>query len=149
MFSNALKFITGQRPWVPLAAMALLVCVCATLAWFQGLRLDAARAEIHSAQADLRAEQAAHNATAAALTQAQADIAALHVALAASENATAAVQGSLTAALSREAQALRDSAARKQILDALRTRPRTETEKQEVVDDETRRAAADRLNRPL
>lgn len=51
--------------------------------------------------------------------------------------------------LEREAQAQADAAERAAIMDAARPRPRTETEKAKVVDDETRKRVADRLNRPL
>lgn len=146
MWTSLLRLIApGKTAWVPYALCVLCLLCALFLAYqanTQALRLTAAHAE-------LSAQQSAHNATRAALTQAQADIAALHAALAASENATAAVQRSLGAALSREAQALRDSAARKQILDAMRTRTRTTAETLEVIDHDTRRAVADRLNRPL
>ncbi len=51
--------------------------------------------------------------------------------------------------LEREAQARADAAERAAIMKAARPRPRTETEKARVVDDETRKRVADRLNRPL
>lgn len=53
------------------------------------------------------------------------------------------------ACLAREAQAQADAAERAAIMDAARPRPRTETEKARVVDDETRKRITDRLNRPL
>jgi uncharacterized protein YnzC (UPF0291/DUF896 family) len=52
-------------------------------------------------------------------------------------------------ALSREAEAASAAAARKQIMNQMRRRIRTDAEKLEVVDDATRSAVADRLNRPL
>ena len=143
MWTSLLKLVAPVKSaYVPWVLCVLCVLFLALHSHVQGLRLAAANA-------DTRAEQSAHNATRAELAQSQADIAALHEALAASESATAVVQSSLRAALDREAQALRDSAARKQILDAVRVRTRTATETQEVVDDETRRAVAARLNRPL
>ena len=51
--------------------------------------------------------------------------------------------------LEREAQAQADAAERAAIMDAARPRPRPETEKARVVDDETRRRAVLRLNRGL
>lgn len=49
--------------------------------------------------------------------------------------------------LAREAQAQADAAERAAIMDAARPRPRTETEKVKVVDDETRKRTVARLNR--
>lgn len=49
--------------------------------------------------------------------------------------------------LAREAQAQADAAERAAIMDAARPRPRTETEKAKVVDDETRKRTVARLNR--
>ena len=63
------------------------------------------------------------------------------------EQAQAALQGSLSAVLERERQASSAAAARKEILDNIRTRPRPSTE--EVVDDATRGRVVDRLNRDL
>lgn len=51
--------------------------------------------------------------------------------------------------LDREAKAARDAAERAAIVKRARPRPRTAEEKDKVVDDETRRRAALRLNRPL
>lgn len=53
------------------------------------------------------------------------------------------------ACLTREAQARANAAERAAIMDAARPRPRTEAETAKVVDDETRKRVADRLNRPL
>lgn len=53
------------------------------------------------------------------------------------------------ACLGREAEARAASQERKSILQAAQPRPRPETEKTQVVDDETRKRVADRLNRPL
>lgn len=124
--------------------MALL----SALAWgyTQGLRLDATRAKL---TLQLTEEQAAHNATRHELSRAQQKITTLGVALVHAQNATAAVQGSLRMALAREADAASAAAARKQIISQMRRRIRTDAEKSEVVDDATRDAVADRLNRPL
>lgn len=51
--------------------------------------------------------------------------------------------------LEREAQTQADAAERAAIMEAARPRARTAEEKNKVVDDETRRRAALRLNRPL
>ncbi|HIW01532.1 MAG TPA: hypothetical protein H9894_10170 [Candidatus Desulfovibrio intestinipullorum] len=53
------------------------------------------------------------------------------------------------ACLAREAQTAQDAAERKDILEKARSRPRTKKEQDEVVDDETRGRAVERLNRPL
>ena len=146
MIKALASLLTGQRSWIPLAAMAsLLLAACAWI-YVQGLRLDAVRAD--SAR-QIKAEQAAHDATRWELTQARADIARLQVALDAARNSTDAVQDSLRDALEREAEAMTAAAARKQIIDQMRTRTRTEPETLEVVDDATRAAVAARLNRPL
>lgn len=51
--------------------------------------------------------------------------------------------------LEREAKARADAAERTAIMEAAKPRQRAETEKTKVVDDETRKRVADRLNRPL
>ena len=51
--------------------------------------------------------------------------------------------------LGREAKAARDAAERATIVQRSKPRPRTTEEKDKVVDDETRRRAVLRLNRPL
>jgi hypothetical protein len=124
---------------------ALLLAACAWI-YVQDLRMDAIRAD--SAR-QIQSEQAAHDVTRAELAQTRADIARLQVTLDAAHNSTNAVQDSLRDALAREADAVSAAAARKQILDQMRTRSRTEPETLEVVDDDTRRAVTDRLNRPL
>lgn len=146
MIKALMSLLTGQRSWIPLAVMtALLLAACAWI-HVQGLRLDAARAD---AARQVQAEQAAHDATRWELTQARADIARLQATLDAARNSTDAVQDSLRDALAREAEAISAAVARKQILDQMRTRTRTEPETLEVVDDATRAAVAARLNRPL
>lgn len=61
--------------------------------------------------------------------------------------ATLTLSGLAEACLEREAQARADGAARAAILANTKPRPRTDAERQEVVDDATRNAAAARLNR--
>lgn len=51
--------------------------------------------------------------------------------------------------LDRETKATRDAAERAAIVKLTKPRPRTTEEKDKVVDDETRRRAVERLNRPL
>ena len=51
--------------------------------------------------------------------------------------------------LDREANAVRDAAERMAIVKQARQRDRTAEEQNKVVDDETRRRAVERLNRPL
>lgn len=53
------------------------------------------------------------------------------------------------ACLARESQAAKDAVERKGILEKVKPRPRTTKEQEEVVDDETRGRAVERLNRPL
>lgn len=146
MIKALMSLLTGQRGWIPLAVMtALLLAACAWI-HVQGLRLDATRAE---ADRQVQAELAAHDATRWELTQARTDIVRLQATLDAARNSTSAVQESLRDALSREAEAMTAAAARKQIIDQMRTRVRTEPETLEVIDDATRNAVAARLNRPL
>lgn len=134
----------GKKNWI-LAGLA--VTLLAALAWgyAQGLRLDATRSKL---TLQLTEEQAAHNATRHELSRAHQKNTVLGVALAQAQNATVAVQGSLRMALAREADAASAAAARKQIISQMRRRIRTDAEKLEVVDDATRSAVADRLNRP-
>ena len=143
MLSSLLKLLAPAKS--PVVPYVLCVLCLLFIAWQHSahtMRLSAARA-------DHRAEQAAHNATRSELAQAQADIARLQAALDAARNSTNAVQDSLRDALAREAEAISAAVARKQILDQMRTRVRTEPETLEVVDDATRAAVAARLNRPL
>jgi len=146
MICSALKLITGQRSWIPLAAMTAMLLAACAWAYTQGLRLDAAQAD---AARQIQAEQVAHVATRGRLAAARNEIAQLQSSLALARNATATVQDSLRDALQRESEAVSAAAARKLILDQMRTRVRTEAERMEVVDDATRDAVAARLNRPL
>lgn len=141
---TALAGLWGKKTWI-LAGLA--VTLLAALAWgyMQGLRLDATRSKL---TLQLTEEQAAHNATRHELSRAHQKITVLGVALEHAQNATAAVQDSLRLALVREADAASAAAARKQIMNQMRRRVRTDAEKSEVVDDATRDAVADRLNRP-
>lgn len=96
---------------------------------------------------DLTAEELAHNLTRAELAKACLKISTLGALLERERQAASALRGSLADALERETQAASAAYARKKILDAVRTVPRQKSE--EVVDDATRHAVCDRLNRPL
>lgn len=96
---------------------------------------------------DLGTEELAHNATRAELAAARLEVQGLKALLERERQAASALRGSLADALERETQAASAAYARKKILDAVRTVPRQKSE--EVVDDATRHAVCDRLNRPL
>ena len=71
-------------------------------------------------------------------------------ALAARQNiAIEGLQDSTLACIEREAKAYEDAKQREAILSKASVRPRTQTEEKEVVDDETRKAVVNRLNRSL
>lgn len=146
MWSSILKLITGQRGVIPLVVMAALLLASAGWIYTQGLRLDAARAD---AARQIQAERVAHDETKLRLAAAGHEIVRLESVLALSRTSTAAVQESLRQALGREAEAAGAAAARKRILDQVRTRARAEAETTEVVDDATRTAVVGRINRPL
>lgn len=140
-----LKKLIGGFDWVYLVLLAGLLAA-ATLAHVRGLRLDAVQAECARR---ILAEQVAHNATRTNLGLALTASAQLQAALDSARNATGAVQDSLRDALAREAEAVSAAAARKRIMDQMRTQARPAAEAMEVVDDATRNAVAVRLNRPL
>lgn len=145
MLSSVFGIIRGLMGsnWVTVAlVVALAVAALTALVW-------ARREQIQKAELSyqLLAEESRHSVTRTELSAARAEAAALRAILERAEQAQAALQGSLSAALERERQASSAAAARKEILDNIRTRPRPSTE--EVVDDETRHAVADRLNRDL
>lgn len=145
MLSSVFGIIRGLMGsnWVTEAlVVALAVAALTALVWAR--REQDQRAELSY---KLLAEQSRHSVTRTELAAARVEAAALRAILERAEQAQAALQGSLAAALERERQAASAAAARKEILDNIRTRPRPSTE--EVVDDATRHAVADRLNRPL
>ena len=146
MIGSALQFFTGQRSWIPLAVMAALLLAALGWIYVQDLRLDAARAD---AARQIQAERVAHDETRLQLAAAGHEIVRLESALEMARNSTAALQDSLRQALGREAEAAGAAAARKRILDQMRTRPRAEAETTEVIDDATRAAVVGRINRPL
>ena len=59
------------------------------------------------------------------------------------------LQDNTLACMEREAKAYEDAKQREDILNKASTRSRTQTEEKEVVDDETRKAVVNRLNRSL
>ncbi len=59
------------------------------------------------------------------------------------------LKDSTLACMEREAKAYEDVKQRESILNKASVRPRTQTEEKEVVDDETRKAVVNRLNRSL
>ena len=59
------------------------------------------------------------------------------------------MQNATAACVEREAQALVDLQEREAITNKAQVRPRTQEESKEVIDDATRKAVINRLNRPL
>ena len=96
----------------------------------------------HALDAELKLDKAAHEATRLESDNWKAQAVA---ALARAE----ALADTARACLTREAQARADAAERAEIMETAKPRPRTEPEKSQVVDDETRKRVAARLNRPL
>lgn len=145
MLSSVVGIIRGLMGsnWMTVAlVVALTVAAITALVWARREQIQ--RAELSY---QLLAEQSRHSVTRTELAAARAEAAALRAILERAEKAQAALQGSLAAALERERQASSAAAARKEILDNIRTRPRPSTE--EVVDDATRGRVVDRLNRSL
>lgn len=91
---------------------------------------------------ELELEKAAHKATMRERDDWEAQ------ALAARASAEALAENA-RACLAREVRAQADAAERAAIMAQVKPRPRTEAEQTKVVDDETRKRVADRLNRPL
>lgn len=146
MWASLISWISAKPDHkVALMAAALAgVVFCGLAGWlvWQGF-------EVRELRSGLALERAAHVTTAkerdAAITEGL-RWAALHGDALAK---VAALQGQVTAAQRREAQAQQDAAERQRIMDAAQPRPRTEAEKQQGVDDATRKKAAARLNRAL
>ena len=136
----AISSVLGAVSWLRSAWVPWLLLLVACLVCMTGYALMSAR---------LEAEVRDHALTKAQLEGEEAYGRELTTALHAQQQSTEAVQESLREALAREKLALDAAAARKRILDAIQTRKRTEAEKDEVVDDETRSSVADRINRPL
>lgn len=142
MLSSVVGIIRGLMGsnWITVALVAFAAMIA--LLW-------ARREQIQKAELSyqLLAEESRHSVTRTELAAARVEAAALRAILERVEQAQAALQSSLAAALERERQASSAAAARKEILDNIRTRPRPSTE--EVVDDATRGRVVDRLNRDL
>lgn len=98
---------------------------------------------------DLELEKKAHESTRAELHQAQEDGLGWKAAYEKARDAAQAHKDTAAACMERELQARQDRQEREAILQPARPRPRTEQEQRQVIDDETRKRAADRLNRPL
>lgn len=107
------------------ATCVLLVLVSAGTAVWMGARLDA--------------ERAAHDATRAALKQAVAACGEM-------EERAESLRRALEEAHKREAAWTLEEAARAEIVKKAKPGPRPPAERDQVVDDATRRAAVDRLN---
>lgn len=92
---------------------------------------------------------AAYREQAVQLRQAQEDGLGWKAAYEKARDAAQAHKDTAAACMERELQARQDRQAREAILQPVKPRPRTEQEQRQVLDDETRKRAADRLNRPL
>lgn len=104
---------------------------------------------IDNVQGKLQLEQAEHNQTKVALADAIEKGNGWKAAYEEALTAATAQREATQACLDREAEARTAQEARNAILQAAQPRPRTEAEQKQVVDDETRKRSADRLNRPL
>lgn len=131
---NILSFLLRERGRMGLLLVSVL--------------LLALSARCYTLRTSLAAERVAHNATMHALDDAVTE-GNRWAAVARQANATAAVQAEYAAAcLEREASTVSAAAERGAILSTVQPRQRTQAERQEVVDDASRMAAAARLNRP-
>ncbi len=97
----------------------------------------------------LDAERAGHEVTREKLAVAVREGNRWKAAAEAAEGKLPALRGAVRECLEREAQAAVDAAARKRIMEHAQPRERSPAEQKGVVDDATRKAAMDRLNRPL
>lgn len=97
----------------------------------------------------LRTEIANHRLTANKLGQAVEDGQGWKAAFEKARDTAEAHKDATAACMERERQASQDRKDREALLQAAKPRPRTEQEQQQVIDDETRQRAADRLNRSL
>lgn len=126
----------GIMPLRLIAACVFAVAVALTVLGFRSLR------------SELEAERAAHAATARGLSTALEANARWKRAGEVLEGQLAAQSGVAEACLKREAQAARGAKEREAILREARTEVEAATPQTGVVDHETRRRIADRLNRP-
>lgn len=97
----------------------------------------------------LELERAQHAGTAQKLADALKKGQSWKTACEKAQQAAEAQRKAVAACMEREAQARRDQRDRDAILRDAAPRERTEHEREQVIDDETRKRAADRLNRPL
>lgn len=135
MMLPAIPNIGGKAAGIGCAALAFaLVC---TWAWGD-----------HQA-GRYRAESAAHNATKQVLIQRTAERDAWQVKAEHADTEISALQALVRGEQQRYQSALRAANERAALMAKARPRPRTDTERNMVVDDETRAAAAARLNRGL
>lgn len=95
------------------------------------------------------AEQEAHRETIAKLESITAECEAWVAAYFEIKEAAEGQKDAAQACLDREVKARKDAVERATILSQAKPTPRPQSEKEKVVDDETRGRVADRLNRPL
>ncbi|CAK7024825.1 MAG: hypothetical protein DELT_02537 [Desulfovibrio sp.] len=114
-----------------------------------GLLIVLALWRIDNVQGKLKLERSEHQNTKDALADAIEKGNGWKAAYEEARSAAEAHREATQACLDREAEARAASQERKAILQAAQPRPRAETERTQVVDDETRKRTADRLNRPL
>lgn len=147
MLSKLLLFIghkiVGNSTLTSVLLALLAAHLIAMLIWV--MRLES---RIADTQYQHELETAAHNATKAELMLARRDLATLRVALEQSRQGQGALRMQVVAAHESAAEAVNAAQTRKRILDAVKPTVRP-VRPGEVVDDATRHAVADRLNRPL
>ena len=120
------------------------------LFWFAAVALALAAIWRMDALSDaLKAEQAAHRETTAKLESVTAECEAWVAGYFEVKEAAEAQKDAVQACLDREAAARKNATERAAILSRAKPTARPQSEKEKVVDDETRGRVADRLNRPL
>ena len=129
---NSLIEKYGLPALVGAIALAMLTSLAA--AWFSG---------------QLKAERARHDLTRQKLAMAVEGLEAWRATALDAEQKNTLVGELAQACLDRERRAKEDAAARAEIMRRAKPRELTEAEKKEIIDDDTRKAAMDRLNRPL
>lgn len=125
--------------WKPYWLIGAAFALCAMLALWQ----------IDNLRGKLKLERSEHAKTQSALADAIEKGNGWKAAYEETYRAAEAHRQATQACLEREVEARAAEQERKAILQAAQPRPRTETENKQVVDDETRKRTADRLNRPL
>lgn len=126
---------------VAICAGGALLVVLALLAWALWLRGDLA-----AARKDLTVEQAAHNSTRAELATQRTANNLLLADQRMSNSTIAALSGQVNATQALHREYVTREASRRAMLASAAPRPRTPEETAKVVDNATRRAAADMLN---